>query len=62
MSRTLIIATLTALVAASPAAAADRQSAPDKESRIATDKGKQTKYCLAYEKTTGSRIETVVCC
>jgi hypothetical protein len=61
MTRTLIIAALTALVATSPAAAADRKSAPDKENRIATEKGKQTKYCLAYEKTTGSRIERTEC-
>ena len=61
MSRTLVIAALTALVATSPAAAADRQSAPAKEDRVATEKGKQTKYCLAYEKTTGSRVERTEC-
>lgn len=60
MTRTLIIAALTALVATS-AAAADRQSPPAKENRVATEKGKQTKYCLTYEKTTGSRIEKTEC-
>ena len=51
----------TAAVATSPTAAADRKSAPANENRIATEKGKQTKYCLAYEKTTGSRIERTEC-
>ena len=61
MSRTIFIAARTALGATSPAAAAGRQSTPAKENREAAEKGKPTKYCLAYEKTTGSRIEKTEC-
>jgi Ni/Co efflux regulator RcnB len=61
MSRTLIIAALAAFVATPAAAAGNSQSAPAKESRAAADKSKATKYCLTYERTTGSRIEKTEC-
>jgi hypothetical protein len=61
MSRTVIIAALTALIATPAAAAGNSQSAPAKETRPAAEKSKATKYCLTYEKTTGSRIEKTEC-
>ena len=61
MSRTLIIAALTALVATPAAAAGEAQPAPAKESRPAAEKSKETKYCLTYEKITGSRTEKTEC-
>lgn len=61
MSRTLMIAALTALVATPALAAGKQQSAQGKESRAAAEKSKETKYCLTYEKTTGSRIEKTEC-
>ena len=60
MSRTILIAALTALIA-TPAAAEDRQSAPAKESSAAAKKAKELKYCLTYEPITGSRTEKVEC-
>lgn len=61
MTRTLIIGALTVLVAAPAATAADRQSAPPKENQTTAEKGKPIKYCIAYEKTTGSRVERTEC-
>ena len=61
MSRTILIAALTALVA-TPAIAADRQSAPAKEGSAAAKKDKETKYCLAFEPVTGSRTENKTEC
>ena len=61
MSRTLMIAALAAFVATPAAAAGNSQSAPAKESRAAAEKAEATKYCLTYEKTTGSRIEKTEC-
>jgi hypothetical protein len=61
MSRVLVIAALSALVATPAAAAGEVQPAPTKESRPAADKSKATKYCLAYDDTTGSRIRKTEC-
>ena len=61
MTRTLIIAALSALVATPAAAAGEAQSASAKESRPAAEKSKETKYCLTYEAITGSRNEKTEC-
>jgi hypothetical protein len=61
MSRTLIIAALTALVATPALAAGKQEPAPSKESHPAAEKSKETKYCLTYDKTTGSRIDKTEC-
>lgn len=61
MLSNFILAISSLAIAAAPAAAANTPAAPKKNERAEASKADSRKYCLSYERSTGSRVESTVC-
>lgn len=57
----IILASLSIVVASTAGVAASTPAEPSKGQRAEAEKNDATKYCLSYERMTGSRVESTLC-